>query len=136
MKVYSKTIGVNTKKRIELVNITHEVRKAVSEAGVANGLVNIFSTHTTMGLYLNEDEPNLRNDVQNLLEKLAPLNDPYQHNKIDDNAHAHLRSILLSHFLTIPVIRSEPHLGTWQSIFCAEFDGPRSRKVIVQVLGE
>ena len=136
MRVYSSNIPVETRKRIELINITPEVKKVVREAKVKNGVVNVFSGHTTLGLYINEDEPNLRRDVENLMEKLAPVDGEYHHNRIDDNAHAHLRSILLSPFLTIPIVEGELTLGTWQSIFCAEFDGPRRRNITVQVIGE
>ncbi len=136
LKIHSEKIPVKTSKRIELVNITEEVRKIVRKTEVKHGFVNIFCSHTTMGLYINEDEPNLRRDVEDFMEKLAPVNAPYQHNRMDNNAHAHLRAILLGHAITIPVIDGELELGTWQSIFCAEFDGPRRRSVTVQVVGE
>ena len=136
VKIYSKRIPVKTRRRIELVNVTEEVKRVVREAGVKHGFVNVFCSHTTMGLYINEDEPNLRRDVEDFMEKLAPVDAPYQHNKIDNNAHAHLRSITLGHSITIPVVNGELELGTWQSIFCAEFDGPRRRSITVQVVGE
>lgn len=136
MKVNTYNLSVKTSKRIELVNITKSVNDFVNKSGIKNGIVNIYIGHTTMGLYINEDEPNLRRDVENFLEKLAPVEDEYEHNKIDNNAHAHLRNIILSPFLTIPVVNGELALGTWQSIFCAEFDGPRRRNVIIQVIGE
>ena len=136
LRIYSEQIQVKTNRRVELVNITREVRQVVERTGVRHGIVNIFSGHTTMGLYINEDEPNLRRDVESFMEKLAPVSGVYEHNKIDNNAHAHLRSILLGPSLAIPIVDRELALGTWQSIFCAEFDGPRRRTVTVQVVGE
>ncbi len=136
MRVYSSELPVKTGKRIELVNITSKVGEAVRESKIREGLVNIFVPHTTTGLLINEDEPNLRRDIDEILERLVPLDAPYKHNRIDDNAHAHLRSILLSHFLTIPLAGGELKLGTWQSIMLCEFDGPRTRHVIIQVVGE
>jgi len=136
MRVYSKQLSIKTNRRVELVNITQEVQRVVSESGVSNGLANVFCTHTTMGVFVNEDEPRLRSDIDNMLERLAPMEGQYEHNIHDDNAHAHLRSILLSPSVTLLVVKGRLQLGTWQSVFCAEFDGPRTRNIVVQALGE
>ena len=123
---------------MELVDITEKVRRAVASSGVSNGIVNVYSLHTTLGLYLNENEPNLRMDVLEFLDRLAPQGRGYHHDTVDANANtfSHLRAILLSNSLSLPVAGGAPVLGTWQSVFAAEFDGPRSRRVIIQVMGE
>ncbi|GBC69191.1 hypothetical protein HRbin01_00885 [archaeon HR01] len=138
MKVYSETLSISTKNRVELVDITEKVRRAVASSGVSNGIVNVYSLHTTLGLYLNENEPNLRMDVLEFLDRLAPQGRGYHHDTVDANANtfSHLRAILLSNSLSLPVAGGAPVLGTWQSVFAAEFDGPRSRRVIIQVMGE
>jgi len=110
-----------------LVDITHEVEKFVSDAR----LVHIFVPHTTAALLLNENEPGLLEDIGELFERLVPQEGTYLHNKIDNNAHAHLRSILLTPSLLIPAENGRLLLGTWQRIFLAEWDGPRERRVII-----
>ncbi|MEM2238162.1 MAG: secondary thiamine-phosphate synthase enzyme YjbQ [Candidatus Caldarchaeum sp.] len=138
MKSYSETIVLNTRSRVELNDVSDKVEKIVAASGVKNGLVNVFSLHTTLALYLNENEPNLRRDVLELLERLAPEGRGYHHDTIDPTANtfSHLRSILLSPAVTLPVENGRTVRGTWQSIIAAEFDGPRTRKLYVQVLGE
>ncbi len=138
MKIYSETIVLNTRSRIELKDISENVAKIVSYSGVKNGVVYVFSLHTTLGLYLNENEPNLRQDVLELLESIAPQGRNYHHDKIDPTANtfSHLRTIMLSPMVTLPVEDGRLVKGTWQSIIAAEFDGPRSRKLLVKVIGE
>ncbi|MCX8200906.1 MAG: secondary thiamine-phosphate synthase enzyme YjbQ [Candidatus Caldarchaeum sp.] len=138
MKVVYETIVLNTKARIELNDVSDRVERVVAASGVKNGLVNVFSLHTTMALYLNENESNLRRDVLEFLEKLAPQREGYHHDTIDPTANtfSHLRSILLSPVITLPIQNGRTTRGTWQSIIAAEFDGPRTRKILVQVLGE
>jgi secondary thiamine-phosphate synthase enzyme len=138
MKIHSETITVNTTTRVELVDITDRVRSIVSVSGIRKGVLHVFSLHTTMGVYLNENEPNLRKDILELLEKIAPKAAGYHHDTVDANANtfSHLRAILLSNSITIPVDDGSPVLGTWQSVFAAEFDGPRRRRLLIQVIGE
>jgi secondary thiamine-phosphate synthase enzyme len=138
VKVVYETIVLNTKTRVELHDVSHEVERVVAASGVKQGLVNVFSQHTTFALYLNENETNLRRDVLEFLEKLAPQREGYHHDTIDPTANtfSHLRSILLSPVITLPIRDGKVVRGTWQSIIAAEFDGPRTRKLLVQVLGE
>ncbi|MCS7110008.1 MAG: secondary thiamine-phosphate synthase enzyme YjbQ, partial [Candidatus Caldarchaeum sp.] len=105
MKVVYETIVLNTKARIELNDVSDRVERVVAASGVKNGLVNVFSLHTTMALYLNENESNLRRDVLEFLEKLAPQREGYHHDTIDPTANtfSHLRSILLSPVITLPI---------------------------------
>ncbi|MDH5362221.1 MAG: secondary thiamine-phosphate synthase enzyme YjbQ [Aigarchaeota archaeon] len=136
MKVFSDTFEVSTRGEVELVNITGRLKESVRSSGVENGIANVLCPHTTCGLYVNEDESRLKRDVENVLEKLVPKGAGYGHDSVDDNAHAHLRTILLSATLTLPVLDGRPVMGTWQNVFCAEFDGPRTRTIRIQVLGE
>jgi len=136
MNIYSKVLSIETRSSVDLKNITGYVRQVVDESGVKNGLVTIFVPHTTAGIYVNEDEGGLKRDVDNILSKLIPKGAGYLHDEVDDNAHAHLRSIVISPSITIPIIDGRVATGTWQSIFFAEFDGPRRRRFIVHVMGD
>jgi secondary thiamine-phosphate synthase enzyme len=114
----------------DLVNVTGELERAVRESGVESGIVLAFVPHATCALLLNEDESGLREDMLRLVrEVIEPLRRkaPFAHDRIDDNAAAHLGSILLGPSLTIPVSAGRPALGTWQQLFLVELDGPRSR---------
>ncbi|MEM4382961.1 MAG: secondary thiamine-phosphate synthase enzyme YjbQ [Candidatus Caldarchaeum sp.] len=138
VKVVYDMIVLNTRSRIELHDVSQEVERVVAASGVREGVVNVFSQHTTMALYLNENETNLRRDVLEFLEKLAPQREGYHHDTIDPTANtfSHLRSILLSPVITLPIRDGKVVRGTWQSIIAAEFDGPRTRRLLIQVLGE
>ena len=138
MKIENTIIEVETKQNIEMVDLTSQIRSFVEEKNMENGLVNISTTHTTSGIVINENEPGLLEDMKNHLEKLAPKSANYEHDKVDDrkNAHSHIKSIGLNPNQTIPIIDSQLKLGTWQSIFFIELDGPRQRKVNLTIIGE
>jgi len=136
MKTHAASIKLATSSRVELVNITQRVNETLRGAGIRNGLVVVFTRHTTSALTINEDEHRLKRDILELLEKVVPSDADYRHNEIDNNADAHLRSSLLQPFLIVPVINGVMQLGTWQSLFFVELDGPRNREVIVTIIGE
>jgi secondary thiamine-phosphate synthase enzyme len=136
MRIFIQTISVSSKRETDLMNITGSIRKVITDSKIKNGIVNILVQHTTAGLYINEDEPDLRQDVENLMEKFVPKGMGYQHDRRDENAHSHLRSMFLGSSVTLPLGNGAMPLGTWQNIMCIDFDGPRSRKIVVQVLGE
>jgi secondary thiamine-phosphate synthase enzyme len=137
VKVHSETVVLETRSRVELQDVTQTVEKVVSKSGVSKGFVNVFSMHTTLGLYLNENESNLKRDVIEFLEKLAPVGRGYHHDSVDPTANtfSHLRSILLSPVVTLPIEDGRLVRGTWQSVIAAEFDGPRTRRLYIQVVG-
>lgn len=135
MRSYFKEVDVRTGGKIEFRNITREVVKAVEESGVRSGIVTVFTPHTTTGIFVNEDEGGLKRDLELILGRLIPERGGYQHDEVDYNAYAHLRSTILSPSVTIPIENGRLMIGTWQSIFLAEFDGPRERRVRIQVLG-
>ncbi|WMW24976.1 secondary thiamine-phosphate synthase enzyme YjbQ [Methanolobus sediminis] len=125
---------IKTGKRIELIDITDDVRKYVASSGIQNGICLISTKHTTTSIIVNENESGLVSDILDLLEKLVPAHAGYAHDRIDNNADAHLKAVLLGSSETIPVIGGSLQLGTWQSIFLAEMDGPRTREVTVTVI--
>lgn len=134
-RVYTKELEVRTSKRRDLVNITDLVESAVRESGVREGVAIVFLSHATAALFANEDEPRLRRDYAALFERLVPQSGQYEHNAIDDNADAHLLTALLKQFYVFPVKEGQLVRGTWQELFLAEFDGPRTRRLHVVVMG-
>ena len=136
MKVFTREFTVTSRGRREVINITDHVEAAVRESGVRNGLVLVFLPHATAGLFANEDEPRIRKDYEGLFERLVPENGDYEHNKIDNNADAHLLASLFKQFFVLPIIDGRIVRGTWQEILLADFDGPRTRRIVVLVLGE
>lgn len=130
------SLNIQTSKKIELINITKNVAEKINNTSVINGACIISSQHTTTAIFVNEDEPRLLEDILKLLSTLVPDNGKYQHNSIDNNASAHLKSLILGNSQCIPIIDSRLILGTWQNIFLAEFDGPRNRKIDITILNQ
>jgi len=127
---------IRTERRLDLVNVTRQLKQAVRESGVESGLALAFVPHATCALLLNEDEAGLREDLLRLVsEVIEPLRRraPFAHDRIDDNAAAHLGAVLLGPSLSVPVSGGQPVLGTWQALFLVELDGPRSRTLRVTV---
>ena len=121
--------------RTELIDITDRVRAAVEESGIREGICVISTRHTTSSIIINENERGLRNDILGMLENVIPENKGYAHDQIDNNAHAHLRAVLLGMSETIPVENGHLTLGTWQRIFFVELDGPRKRSINIKIIG-
>lgn len=141
MKYFTKDVSVSTSRGIEFIDVTGEVKKAVAKSKIKDGLASIFSNHTTAGVKINERCARLQKDMQTWLEDIAPQNKSYKHNEtaLDNrgNAHSHLMSLLTGISETIPVKDGNLILGTWQSVFFMEFDGPRnSRSFTITVVGE
>jgi secondary thiamine-phosphate synthase enzyme len=134
--VFSKRVAVPTSARSDLVNISAEVEAAVDESGVTEGIALVFTVHTTTGLFINEAEGGLLDDIEKALDAVVPRGGSYLHNRVDNNAHSHIQSILLGASLAIPVEKGRLLLGTWQNVFLAERDGPRRRTVHIKVVGE
>ncbi len=128
-------MDIKTTSRTELIDITDRVRALVKESGVKDGICIISTRHTTSGIIINENERGLRTDILDMLESLVPENKNYAHNQIDNNADAHLRAVLLGTSAVVPVEDGHLVLGTWQSIFFVELDGPRTRSVNVKIMG-
>ncbi len=129
-----KIMDIQTTTRTELIDITDRVRTIVKENGIKDGICVISTRHSTGSIIINENERGLRNDILEMLENLIPENKSYAHNQIDNNAHAHLRAVLLGMSEIVPIEDGHLVLGTWQSIFFVELDGPRKRSVNIKIL--
>jgi secondary thiamine-phosphate synthase enzyme len=127
-------IEIETKESTALIDITREVKEIVKSKDIDSGICVLFTRHTTTGIIINENEPGLKNDILMLLNELIPRGKGYRHDRIDDNAHSHLRSVVLGSSVTIPIERGNLALGTWQSIFFVECDGPRRRELSMKVI--
>ena len=126
-------LQVSTHSNTELINITGEIQKFVSESRVKSGLCQIFIPHTTAAVTINENaDPSVKRDILMELNKLIPFEDNYHHS--EGNSAAHIKSSLLGCSLTVIIEENRLQLGTWQGIYFCEFDGPRSRKVWVKIL--
>jgi len=123
-------IIITTKRRIEVLDITDDVKRIVS----GSGLVLIYSPHTTTSVIINEAESGLIEDLINTLSRLIPEDIDYEHNRVDRNADSHLRSMILGNSVVVPVEDGTLRLGTWQRILFVELDGPRKRRVFVKVV--
>jgi secondary thiamine-phosphate synthase enzyme len=132
---------LDTTKHFELVDVTDLVRKMASDSRVNNGLMTIYSHHTTCCIRINEFEENLLADFEDFFEKIAPRSAEYKHNRtaVDGkpNAHSHLLEMLMNTSETIPIRDGEPLLGRWQTVFFVELDGPRKdRRFFISIIGE
>ena len=136
MKSYTEYLEIKTVEPYEMVHITDRVQAAVRNSGVDDGLCFVSPMHITAAIYVNDNEDGLIEDIGTWLEKLAPRWPGYRHHQTgEDNADAHLKALLLHHETTLPVTAGRLDLGRWQRVFYAEFDGQRTKKVIVKVLG-
>jgi len=130
-----KTINVKTERREILVDITREIERIVSKSNIQNGVCRLFVPHTTAGITINENaDRSIKDDVLNYMATLIPKNAGFRH--IEGNSDAHIKSTLVGLSLEIPISNKSLMLGTWQGIMFAEFDGPRNRKLHVQIQGE
>lgn len=127
-------LALTTRHPIEIVDLTDKVRHWVRESGVRDGLLTVMSPHTTARITLNEREAELQRDMVRFLERLAPSDAEYGHNKapVDDrlNAHSHLLGLFMNASESIPVADGELVIGGWQSLFFIELDGPRDRREV------
>lgn len=137
MKFHTQYLTFNTKKHREYINITPEVEKAVRASGAAEGMVLVSAMHITAGVFVNDAESGLLQDIDEWLEKLAPYKDDYRHHRTgESNGDSHLKSLFVHHEVILPITKGALDLGPWQQVFYAEFDGQRSKRVIIKVMGE
>ncbi|MHC4173885.1 MAG: secondary thiamine-phosphate synthase enzyme YjbQ [Planctomycetota bacterium] len=136
MKIVQEDFRISTKKRNQMIDITSQVRSLVSQSGITNGDVIVYCPHTTAAITINENaDPSVPHDILLTLDELLPHHRPgYRHS--EGNSDAHCKSSLVGCSEQILIKGESLELGTWQGIFFCEFDGPRSRKVIVQIRGE
>ncbi len=135
METTTKYLWFNTKERREYINITGEVKEALKESGITEGMILISAMHITAGVYVNDAEAGIIQDIDEMLEDIAPFGKYYRHHQTgEDNGDAHLKSILVHHQVIIPVTQGKLDLGPWQQVYYAEFDGRRKKSVIIKVM--
>jgi secondary thiamine-phosphate synthase enzyme len=136
IKAYTKYLWFETKERREYIRITDDVQAFLDESGLRDGFILVSAMHITAGVYINDWENGLLKDIDEWVEKLAPVNPDYNHHKTgEDNGDAHLKRILINHQVTVPVTEGKLDLGPWEQIFYAEFDGRRRKRVVLKALG-
>jgi secondary thiamine-phosphate synthase enzyme len=139
--VHADTLVVQTDERIELIDVTDRIGAIVGGSPVREGLVSLWSMHTTLSVFMNESQPALHADIKRLLEQIVDRDADWKHNDPEHsdcdrfNADAHLRAMLLGHSLSLQVSGGKLVLGQWQRVLVAELDGPRARTVRVQIMG-
>ena len=137
MKFHTEYLTFNTRDHREYVHITPQVERILQNSGMKNGMVLVSAMHITAGVYVNDNEDGLIEDIDAWLEKLAPFRKEYKHHQTgEDNGDSHLKAILVHHQVILPFTSGKLVLGTWQRVFYAEFDGQRSKRVLVYVMGE
>lgn len=137
MKFLTEYMTFNTKKRREFINITRDIDKTLQKSGIKEGMILVSAMHITSGVFVNDAEPGLHKDLEEWLLKLIPEGHDYYHHRTGEvNGDAHLRNLLIGHQVVIPVTDGKLDLGTWQKVFYAEFDGQRSKRLVIKVMGE
>ena len=137
MKFATEYLWYNTRQKREYINITDTVESIVRKSGVAEGMVLVSAMHITAGVYVNDAESGLIQDIDDWLEGLAPFNPDYRHHRTGEtNGDAHLKNLLIHHEVMVPITDGRLDLGPWQQVYYAEFDGQRRKRVIVKVMGE
>ncbi len=137
MKFYTEYLWFNTKKHREYINITAELEEILFKSGIREGMMLVSAMHITAGVYVNDAELGLIQDIDEWLESLAPFKPTYRHHRTGEtNGDAHLKSLLVHHQVILPITTGKLDLGPWQQVYYAEFDGQRRKRVIVKVMGE
>ena len=138
MKSYRKELHFHLPARRGLVNITSQVRQALEESGIQEGLLLVNAMNITASVFINDDESGLHHDYEVWLEKLAPEKpySQYRHNGFEDNADAHLKRSVMGREAVVAVTGGRLDFGTWEQIFYYEFDGRREKHVLVKIIGE
>ena len=137
MKAHTEYLWFHTKKHREYLNITDQIEKIVQVSRVQEGIALVSAMHITAGVYINDAENGLINDIDEWLEKLCPFRQDYRHHHTGEtNGDSHLKNLLIGHQQVVPITAGRLDLGTWEQIYYAEFDGQRRKRVIVKILGE
>jgi len=137
MKSATEYLWFNTDRHREYVNITDRVQGVVAQSGVREGMALVSAMHITAGVYINDAEDGLIQDIDDWLEQVAPFRRDYRHHRTGEtNGDSHLKSLLIGHEVIVPITAGRLDLGPWQQIYYAEFDGQRRKRLIIKVLGE
>ena len=137
MKFYTEYLWFNTEKKREYINITSTLNSILKKSGIKEGMMLVSAMHITAGVWVNDAEDGLLQDIDEWLEKLAPFKKDYKHHRTGEtNGDAHLKSLLVHHQVIIPITNGKLDFGPWQQVYYAEFDGRRKKRVVVKVMGE
>jgi secondary thiamine-phosphate synthase enzyme len=137
MKSETEYLWFNTRRPREYINITDKVEEVVQRSGIREGMVLISAMHITAGVYVNDAESGIIQDIDDWAERLAPSGVDYRHHQTgEDNGDAHLKSLLVHHQVVLPITAGKLDVGPWQQVYYAEFDGCRRKRVIIKAIGE
>jgi len=138
MKSYRHVLNFNLPTRRGFVNITPQVRQCIKESSIQEGLVLVNAMNITASVFINDDESGLHRDFERWLEKLAPEKpySHYDHNGYEDNADAHLKRTIMGREVVVAITNGQLDFGTWEQIFYGEFDGKRTKQVLVKIIGD
>jgi secondary thiamine-phosphate synthase enzyme len=137
MRIHSEYVTVQTKDKREFMDITGNVKDAAAKSAIQNGVILVSSLHSNSGVFVNDGEKGLLQDISEWLDRLAPSKDDYQHGpRAESNASAHLQNLLLHHQVMVSLTDSKLELGPWQQVIYAELDGQRPKRILIKVLGE
>jgi len=137
MKFTTEYLWFNTSEKMEFINITSDVNDVLKKSGINEGMILVSAMHITAGVYVNDAESGLIQDIKDWLQQLAPDGPDYRHHRTGEvNGDAHLKNLIIGHQVIVPVTNAELDLGPWQQIYYAEFDGRRRKRLIIKVMGE
>ncbi|MGE5328022.1 MAG: secondary thiamine-phosphate synthase enzyme YjbQ [Deltaproteobacteria bacterium] len=137
MKSQTEYLYFNTRNHREYINITEKVEEVVNKSSIQEGFVLVSAMHITAGVYINDAEDGIINDIDEMLERIAPFKEDYEHHQTGEtNGDSHLKSLLVGHEVIVPITKGKLDLGPWQQVYYAEFDGRRKKRVIIKAIGE
>ena len=137
MKFATEYLWFSTSRPREYINVTKEVARIVRDSGIQEGMVLVSAMHITAGVYVNDAESGIIQDIDEWADRVAPKGPDYHHHGTgEDNGDAHLKSLLIHHQVVVPITGGGLDLGPWQQIYYAEFDGRRRKRVVVKAMGE
>ena len=137
MRFHTEYLTFRTKNHRDYINITPQVEAALVKSGIREGMILVSAMHITAGIYVNDAEEGLIQDIDEWLEKLAPFREDYRHHRTGEtNGDSHLKSLIVHHETIVPVTNGKLDFGPWQQVYYAEFDGQRPKRVIIKVMGE
>ena len=137
MKSQTEYLKIHTKNKKEILNITPRVQDALKKSGIKEGLCLVNSMHITSSVFINDEEPGLKQDFLKWLELLAPQKPDYKHHQTgEDNADAHLKRTIMGREVVVAITNGKLDFGPWEQIFYGEFDGQRDKRVLVKIIGE
>jgi len=137
LKTFTEYLYMETKKKREYINITDKIEELVKQSDIEDGMALVSAMHITAGVYVNDAESGLIQDIDDWLQKLAPEGPEYRHHRTGEtNGDAHLKNLLVGHQIILPITKRRLDLGPWQQVYYAEFDGKRRKRIVVKVMGK